>query len=222
MATHIDRKALKEDAFRDSMFWTIDWVYQRRQWFIAGVSGVLLVAAAGFGYYYYHRAQLRAQAEQFYQAERSASNPELSDTERQARARKAYDEFLATYPSSRLAPVAWMHLARQAWQTGDLDAARKAFLAVLAHSQTAPAQRDLAHIGLGKLEESQGNLAAAAEQYKAVSEAAFGDLKELSLGRIAAAQQQPEEARQHFEKAARAAPGSQLAEWARQNLDYHP
>ena len=222
MATHIDRKALKEDAFRDSMFWAIDWVYQRRQWFIAGVSAVLIVAAGGAGYYYYHRSQLRAQAEGFYQAERAGSSPELSEAERQGRARKAYEAFVATHPSSGLAPVAWMHVARLAWKAADLDGARKAFQAVLAHGQTTPPQRDLAHIGLGKLEESQGNLPAAAEQYKAVAEAAFDELKELSLGRIAAAQQQPEEARQHFEKAARAAPGSQLAEWARQNLDYHP
>ncbi|HEX9844505.1 MAG TPA: tetratricopeptide repeat protein [bacterium] len=222
MATHIDRKTLKEDAFRDTMFWMIDWVYQRRLWFIAGVSAVLVVAVAGFGYYTYRQSRVKAETGRFYQAERSGSSPDLSEAERQSRARKAYEAFLAEYPSSHLAPVAWMHVARLAWKQGDVEAARKAFQAVLAHGDAPPSQRDLARVGLATLDESQGDLAASAEQYKAIPDHPYQELKALSLGRIASARHQNEEARQYFEKAARAAPGSVLAEWARQNLDYHP
>lgn len=222
MATHIDRKTLKEDAFRDSMFWMIDWVYQRRYWFIAGVTGVLVLAVTGFGYYTYRQSQMRAETERFYQAERSGAAPDLSEAERQTRARKAYEAFVAEYPSSRLAPVAWMHIARLAWKQGDAEAARKAFQAVLGNGATTPSQRDLARVGLATLDESQGDLAASAKQYQAVSDSPFEELKALSLGRIASEQNENEQARQYFEKAARGASGSALAEWARQNLDYHP
>ena len=49
----------------------------------------------------------------------------------------------------------------------------------------------------------------------------FEELKALSLGRVASEQGQDEEARREFEKVARAGSSSALAEWARQNLDYH-
>jgi predicted negative regulator of RcsB-dependent stress response len=222
MATHLDRKTLKEDAFRDWMFWALDWVYQRRRWFIAGGSALLLVVAAGAGYYYYHRAQVREQTERFYQAERSATNPELEPAERSARARKSYEAFATEFPASPLAPVAWMHVAQLAWEQGDVDAARKAYQAVLARGGVGAPQQDLARIGLAKLDESQGNLAGAAEQVRAVSDTPYEELKALSLGRIASAQQQNAEARQFYEKAARSTSGSELGEWARQNLDYHP
>lgn len=222
MATHIDRKTLKEDAFRDTMFWMIDWAYQRRLWFGAGLAAVLVVAAAGAGYYYYRQSRTYAETERFYQAERSGANPNLSESESLSRVRKGYEAFIAGYPASPLTPVAWMHLARLAWRQGDAEGARKAFQAVLAHSQTTAPQRDLARIGLATLDESKGDLAASTALYKAVSDRPYEELKALSLGRIASAQKQNEEARQYFEQAARAAPGSVLAEWARQNLDYHP
>jgi predicted negative regulator of RcsB-dependent stress response len=222
MATHISRKALKEDAFRDSMFWALDWAYQRRRTFIVLGSALLAVIVAGAGYLAYDRSQRRAQSERFYHIERGPEQAGLSAEERQARARKGFEAFAAEFPGSHLAPVAWMHVAGIAWEQGDLDGAGQAFRAVLAHGASNPALRDLAHIGLGKLDEAQGRLDAAAAQYEAVSDAPFDELKALSLGRVAAARQQDEEARRHFEKAARAGSGSILAEWARQNLDYHP
>lgn len=222
MARHLDRKTLKEDAFRDSMFWALDWVWQRRMWFISGAVTIVLLVVGGFGYYYYHRSVLREQSRQFYEAERATANPELKPEERTNRARKTYEEFIARYPDSALAPVAWMHVARLAWQQNDAGAARKAYEAVLAHPAASEAQRDLAHIGLAKLDESQGKLEASAEQYQAVKGSAYEELKALSLGRIASARNQNEEAHQYFEKAARAGAGSPLADWARQNLDYHP
>jgi predicted negative regulator of RcsB-dependent stress response len=221
-ALKIDRKALKEDAFRDTMFWLVDWVYQRRTWFIAGGTALVIVVAAGLGGYTYWQSQRRAQSEQFYEAERLLSAPNLPENERDARARKAYEAFTATYPSSRLAPVAWLHIAALAWGQNDLDAARKAYQAVLAGNEAAPTQRDLAHIGLAQLDEAKGDLAGATAEYKAVADSPYGELKALSLGRVAEAQHNGEAARQYFEQAARAEPGSPLGEWARQNLDYQP
>jgi predicted negative regulator of RcsB-dependent stress response len=221
MATHIDRKSLKEDAFRDTMFWMIDWVYQRRVWFIAGASAVVLLVAAGFGYYTWHRSRLQAEAEGFYRAERAAADPALSEAERQTKGRKAYEDYVAAQPSSFLAPVAWMHVARIAWKQGDAQGARKAFQAVLDSSAAGGPLRDLAHVGLATVAEASGDLAGAEEQYKAVSDHPYEELKAFSLGRVASEQQRSEEARKWFDKAAHATDGS-LAEWARQNLDYHP
>lgn len=222
MARNIDRKALKEDAFQDTMFWMIDWVHQRRKWFIGGGVTLLVVVAAGVGTYQYRQSQLREQTARFYQAERAARQPELSDAEAVQKARDGYEKFIADYPDSHLTPVAWMHVARLAWRQDDAEGARSAYEAVLGHSATTAAQRDLAHVGLAKLAESQGNLDVSAEQYGAVTDAHYEELKALSLGRIASARNQAEEARRYFEEAARAAPGSMLGEWARQNLDYHP
>jgi predicted negative regulator of RcsB-dependent stress response len=221
-AARITRKSLKEDPFRDTMFWLVDWVYQRRVWFISGGTIVVVVLAGGFGYYYYHRAQLRAQSEQFYQAERIQADPTLDTAQRRARARQHYESFVASHPSSRLAPVAWMHIAALAWSQNDAATARKAYQAVLAHSESTTEQRDLAHMGLATLDESKGDFAAAAAQYKAVSDGPYEELKSLSLGRVASAEHQDQQARQFYEKAARVAPGSPLGQWARENLDYHP
>jgi len=221
-AHRIDRKALKEDAFQDTMFWLVDWAYQRRVLLIAIGTAVVLLVAAGFGGYYYWQAQRRAASAQFYQAEHALANQKLDQKDRLAYARKAYEAFVAEHPSSSLAPVAWMHIAALAWQQEDQNAARKAYGEVLSHGDSTQTQRDLAHIGLAKLDEAQGKLDAATKEYEAVSDGTFDELKSLSLGRVAAAEHKDDQARQYFEKAARATSGSALAEWARQNLDYQP
>jgi predicted negative regulator of RcsB-dependent stress response len=222
MARDFDRKALKEDVFQDTLFRVVDWVYQRRRWFIGGISAVLVLVAGGVGYYQWNSSRVQAQFARFYQAERTAVEAEPDDAARLAKARAAFEGFLAEHPRSRLAPVAWMHVARLAWEQQEYAAAREAYTAALNHAAASPVQRDLARIGLAKVAEAQGELEASAEQLRAVSDTAFKDLRALNLGRIALARQQPQEAREHFEQVARGATGSILAEWARQNLDYHP
>jgi len=222
MARHIDRKALREDAFRDSAFWLIDWVYQRRVPFIVLGAVIVLGVAGGTGYYFYRDANLKKQAALFHEAERAGAGGDLSAEEAQATVRKAFGEFLARYPDGPLAPMAWMNVARLAWKAGDPDGARAAFEHVREHPEASPAQRDLAQIGLAQLDEAQGHLDQAAAEYQGVSDTIFSELKALSLGRVAALQNKTEEARQHFEKAARSTDGTELAQWARQELDYHP
>lgn len=223
MARDIDRKALKEDAFRDTAFWLIDWAYQRRAILIAAGTVVLLAVAGGAGYYYYRESMLTQQSERFHEAERAGMAPaDLSADESQARVRKAFEGFVAQYPDSPLAPPAWMNVARLAWKASDRDAARAAFQHVRDHPEASPALRNLAQIGLAKLDEAEGRLDQAAAEYQGVSDGIFDELKALSLGRVAALQDKNEEARQYFEKAARGTDGTALAEWARQQLDYHP
>lgn len=221
-ASKIDRKSLKEDPFRDTAFWLIDWVYQRRVWFITLIATVLVVLIAGFGYYFHRRAVQSEQGAEIYRAERAASDPQLSEQERQNKAREAYEAFIAKFPDGSLAPVAWMHLAGIAWRQKDVEGARTAFQAVLTHANSSPAQRDLARLGVANLEEAGGNLEASEALYRAVSDQPYAALKAYSLGRIAMQRNQSEEARRQLEKVARGDPGSELAQWARQTLDYLP
>lgn len=221
--THrITRKTMKEDAFRDTMFWLVDWAYKQRVWLISAGVALLVVVAAGSGWYYYHRTRLQAETERFYEAERLAGQSHLNETQRADKGRKAFESFVKDYPSSDLTPVAWMHIAALAWEQKDLPAVRKAYTAVLSDSQSSSTQRDLAHLGLAKLDEQQGHLKEATKEYQAVSDGPYAELKALNLGRVAAAEHENAQARQYFQQAAQAAAGSPLSEWARQNLDYHP
>lgn len=221
-STKITRKAMKDDAFRDTIFWLIDWAYKQRIWLISGGVALLVAVAAGLGMYYYHEAGLRTETERFYEAERTAGRPDANDTQRAAQGRKAFEAFVKDYPSSDLASVAWMHIAALAWEQKDYGAVRKAYQAVLSDSDSSSAQRDLAHLGLAKLDEQQGHLKEAVKEYKAVSDGPYQELKAFNLGRVAAAEHEDAQARQYFQQAAQAAPGSPLAEWAQQNLTYHP
>lgn len=219
---HIDRKTLKHDAFRDSMFHLIHRLYTYRMWIIAGVSFVVLVAVAGGGYYYWQRYQSRTEAQAFYHAEQRYTDDQLARTERLQQSERAFRQFLDDYPDATLAPSAWMYLAQIHWEQNEPDAARKAFEAVLKHPEATPALRDVARIGLATVAEAGGDLEQAATYIREVSDKPYEALKAYNLGRLAARQDQLEEARQQFEKVARAQPSSALNEWARQALDYLP
>lgn len=222
MAKDIDRKALKEDAFRNTAFWMIDWVYQRRAIFITAALVLVVGFGSAIGYYQYRQSALETQSLQFHEAERAGVGADLSETESQTRVRAAFQDFLAKHPDSPLAPAAWMHVARLAWKASDTNGARAAFHQVREHSESSVALRNLAIIGLATLDEAQGELDQAAEKYRSVKDGVYDQLKALSLGRVASLQNKPEEARRLFEEAARGTEDSQLSEWARQQLDYHP
>ncbi len=209
----MDRKALREDAYRDTMFRVVDWAYRQRKWLIGSGVAVVVVVVGGYGYYYQRQAALQAESAAFYAVEQRAAAAT-------GEARAAYEDFLAQYPDSRLAAVAWMNLARIAWKQDDAPAARAAYEAVLAHGSAPAALRDLAHIGLAKLAESAGDYAASAGHYAAVSDQPYASLKAFNLGQLAAARDDAAEARRQFEKVAQEQGEAPLAEWARQHLDY--
>lgn len=216
------RKSLKEDVVQDALFNLIDWGFKRRRWLIAGVSAVLIVVAAGFGYTQYSESRARNEAESYAEIGQDASKKQLSSAEREESTRARYEAFIADYPNSTLTPPAWMNLARIAWNKGNLIAARKAFQAVIDHPKATLPQKDLSVLGLARLAEKNGDLTKAEGYFNSLSEPTYGDLKAYHLGRIAAARKDTKTARQHFEKVSRGQPGSTLAEWARQNLDFNP
>ena len=216
------RKSLKEDTVQDSLFWLIDWGFRRRAWLIAGVTAVLIVAAAGFGYFQFSESRTKKEAGRYAEIDQDDGKTQLPPAEREERSRARYEAFIADYPNSALTPPAWMNLARIAWDKGNPIAARKAFQAVLDHARSTLPQKDLAVLGLARLAEKNGELTKAEGYFNSLSEPAYGDLKAYHLGRIAAARKDTKIARQHFEKVSRGQPGSTLAEWARQNLDFNP
>ncbi len=57
---------------------------------------------------------------------------------------------------------------------------------------------------------------------RTLSDQPYDELKAYQLGRLASARNQSEEARRQFEKVTHGEPGSALAEWARQQLDFRP
>lgn len=219
---HLDRKALKEDPYQDAAFWLIDWIYQRRALIGSLVTAVVLVVVAGFAYYFYQRSVDKELAGKFYQAERIQPGSDLTEEQTRESLREGYRAFLKENPQARLAPVAWLNLARFAWEEKEPKTAREAFQAVQAHAKSTQAQQDIARLGIAKIEEAQGNLEASATQYNLLPDQPYEELKAYNLGRIASMRKQSDEARIQFEKAARNSSESSLARWAREQLDYRP
>ena len=216
------RKSLKEDIVQDALFSLIDWGYNKRKWLIVGVSTVLILAAAGFGTIKFSESRAIDEAERYAEIGQDASKQQLSPAEREERGRARYEAFIADYPDSTLTPPAWMNLARIAWNKGNFIEAEKAFQAVIDHPKSTLPQKDLSVLGLARLAEKNGDLTQAERYFNSLSEPTYGDLKAYHLGRIAAARKDTKTARQYFEKVSRGQPGSTLAEWARQNLDFNP
>lgn len=216
------RKALKEDVVQDTLFLLIDWGFKKRRWLIAGVLTVLIIAAAGYGTFQYRESIAKKEAERFAEIGQDDGKKQLSPAEREDRVRTRLESFIKDFPDGTLTPPAWMSLARIAWYKGNLIAAGKAFQAVMDHPKSTLPQKDLSVLGLAQLAEKNGDLTKAEGYLNSLSEPAYADLKAYHLGRIAAARKDTKTARQHFEKVSRGEPGSPLAEWARQNLDFNP
>ena len=219
---HIDRKALKEDAFQDTVFDLVDWAHRHRRVIIAAVSAVVGAVVLGFALYAYSQYSTRRQAEEFYAAEHALSADNVTDAQRRANARQAFSAFVREYPGSALSPVAQMFLARLAWQDGDPAGAESAFRAVLEHGKTEPIARDLATIGLAKLLENQGRMVESQQMLTGLSGDRLEELRQLTLGRIALARNKPDEARKHYEAVAKKYPPTQFSDWAQQVLSHLP
>lgn len=217
-----DRKSLKEDAIQDTLFWLIDWAHKRLMWIVSLATAIVVIAGGGYGYLLYQDSLQLSQAEAYYQFLRQAAQPELSTQERKTKEKEAYESFLQGHPGSNLAPVAWLNLARLAWERGDLEEARRTFQLAAAHNHSSAAQQDIARLGLARIEEAQGNIDASEAHLRSLSDQPYDELKAYQLGRLASARNQNEEARRQFQKVSQGEPGSALAEWARQQLDYRP
>lgn len=218
----LDRKEIKEDQIHDALFHLADWIYRRRK----GITGLIVVLVAGgmaIGGWFYLQAETRkTQSMAFFSAEKVLIDPEVKEEEREDKAIKAMEGFLAEYPDSPQAPTALMHLARMRLDKGEKDAAGEALKKASESDNAPPMVRELARLGMAKLAENAGELDKAESLYTALSDTLMADAKAMGLGRIALARKQIDGARQQFESVAQKATPSPLAQWARQNLDYFP
>lgn len=218
----IDPKSLREDTFQNYAFHLIDYVYRRRLRFISGAVVVVVLVAAGIVTLAVNRYRNEQRAVLFHQVENLLTVQETLSGEQRDKASGALQDFLAEYPSGYLSSVAWMHLARLAWDGGDENAAEVAFKAALGLQEGGTALATLARVGLAKIQERRGEVEASAEIYRGLPESGFADLRDLSLGRIAAAQQDSDRARSHFGAVAKRRPPSVLSLWANEELAYVP
>jgi predicted negative regulator of RcsB-dependent stress response len=217
----IDRKELQHDAYRDAMFAFVDYVYQRRSRFVLASIALVVIVAGGLGGYSYLTYTERTESEALLQAVRALNDPSASAEARQKGAGAALQAFVEQHPRASLAPVAWLYLARMAYDQNQLDRAAAAFQRVLDHGKTPALLRTEALVGLAKVKEAQGKAAEAGPLYEQIGQG-FQDLKELSLGRAALAAGKVKEAREHFLLAAGAQGYTGITIQAKEALDYLP
>jgi predicted negative regulator of RcsB-dependent stress response len=217
----IDRKELQHDAFRDAVFEFIDYMYQRRLKFVLGGIAVFVVVAGAIGGYAYVVHTERVDSEALLQAVRVLNDPATGQEARRKSAAPAFHAFVEQHPRSSLAPVAWLYIARLAYEQTQLEPAAQAFQHVLDNGKTPPLLRTQALVGLAKVKEAQGKPAEAAPLYEQIG-AGFQDLKQLYLGRAALAAGKVKEAREHFLQAAGEQGYTGITTQAREALDYLP
>jgi predicted negative regulator of RcsB-dependent stress response len=216
----IDKQTLKHDPFRDAMFALVDYMHQRRNLFILLGSALLLIVAAGAGWYGFSQYYSRWQSEAFAKVETVLADTKLSKDERARSAQAALEEFLKNYPRGALAPIALSYQGRLAFEQGRLDKAEQDFQQVLEHGQTTPALRVLALTSLGKLREAQGKPQEAEAIYNRIEDKGFEALKAYNVGRAQLAQNKTEQARTSFTLAAQGT--GTVSQWAREALEYLP
>ncbi len=218
----MDKKELRHDTVRESMWSLVDLATRYRRWVISGAVGLVACVALIFAYYGYAQKVAAEQAERFYLAEKAMNDTKLPNEKRKAAATAELKAYLEAYPDSRLSPFAWMFLAQIYWDDKNYAEASKAFGEVLNHGQAADFTRHLALIGKAKLEESEGRLADSEARYRSLPDAKFADLKAYNLGRIAAASNRNEEAKTHFQSVISHYPPSRLAKWANDAISVLP
>lgn len=220
-ANDFDRKELTRDPFQETFYAVADYVYRRSRVFILAGAGLLIALAAGAGYYAYDRYTERADSEALLQADSVSRDASLAGEVRARKGVEAYRNFVSMHPGSSLAPVAWMAIARLAWEQQQWEAAGQAFQQVLDHRKTPPVLRTEALLGLGGLKEQQGKLAEAKALYLQIGDS-YQDARQLELGRVALAAGDIKQAREYFLQASAAPANNSVMIQARQALDYLP
>lgn len=223
MARHsMDKKELRQDVIRERMLALVALAEKKRKSIIA--ASVVLVALIGliFAYGWQQGRALEEQAAGFYAVEKIITDSTAAGSERNENAVKALKAFIAAHPDARLAPYAWMYLAQIYWGEDKNEEAKNAFKIVLEHGSTTEFTRNLALIGEAKLYEGDGGFKRSEERYRNLPDKPFSDLKAYNLGRLAAADKRPQEAREHFKKVVNHFPPSRLARWANDAMSVLP
>jgi predicted negative regulator of RcsB-dependent stress response len=219
---HIDRKTLREDAFRDAMFDLVDVAHRHRKTIAAALAGMVAIALTIGAYFLYVRYRAEQLAERFYAAESVLTDAKTDDPVHNVEARKAFQTIADDFPRARQGAVAQLLVARLAWDLQDPTAAEAALKSVLAHKGADAGIQAMANLGLAQVMEQRGSLAEAETYFKALPDQTLQDLKAVGLGRLELARHNPAEARKLYEQAAKRYPPNGLTEWAKTVLSYLP
>ena len=219
---HIDRKTLKQDAFRSFGFQLIDHAYRHRLRYSALGAALVVAVVAVMGYMAYERRVLRAQAAAFRELEQHIGGLSGPLADSAPKARTAVEAFISRYPSGPLTPVAWMYMARLAFAQKDWEKAEFAFKQALATAPGGSTVTMQAKVGLAKALEASGRLDESAAIFQELPEERFGDLKALELGRLALQRNDRAAARMQFQAVVNHEPPSVLSERAQEELDFTP
>ncbi|MDH4224488.1 MAG: tetratricopeptide repeat protein [Deltaproteobacteria bacterium] len=193
----LDKKTLKQDPFQDFVFQGVGYIHSHRRNFILGAVALVLVIVLTASLVFYNRYQAGSQAQDFYLAEKVYNEFQMAPTQRREQSRKAFNQFLEAHPGSKLAPFAWMYMARMALEEGNTTSAADAYQMVVDHGKSQDTQLSVALVGLAKLEEDKQEWDKAAAHYRALPDS-FRDLMELNLGRIALLKGKWDEAKTHL------------------------
>ncbi len=218
----IDKQTLRTDVFQKTMARVIVWAKARVKLLVSAAAGVMIVGVGLSIYQVKHNASLQLQGIALSKIEYVLQDESRSEAVRIADAQEQLEGFLKEYPSSVLAPGAWMRLAGLAWRKDDFSMAEKAFSAVRVHRKSEDLLQILAAVGLAKLKVKQNDLEQSAVLLNAMPEGAHAEFKYYHLGQLAVKQEQWAEAKLHFEKVVSLAPTSPLSRYARQSLRYLP
>lgn len=220
--SHLTREELRHDIVQDTLYETVDFLQRNLKWVIAAAVAVIVAIAGGIGYYAYGQYRASQESAAFYAAEKLLAQPDKKLEERLNQAGSAFADFVKTYPDSPLAPAAHTYLARFAFERKEYETARQAYQRALEHPRLDPVQGGIVLLALGKLMEAQGKPAEALTFYERISDKRFEDAKAYAMGTAEMAAGKTEAARKQFQLATTGQPGTSIATWAKEALDYLP
>lgn len=219
---HLSKEELRHDAFRDTMFEGIDYLQKHLKMVIGGTAIVMVLVAAGIGYYTWQQSVAQEESADFNAAEKVLAQTNLSKDERIKQTDTAMSAFLKAHPGSRLAVDAHVYIGRLAFEQKDYAKAEAAYQAALSDSHVQPVQRAIVLLSLARIRIAQGKPADAQVFLDQVTDKRFEDAKAYVQGTANLAAGKAAEAKKQFQLAATAQPQSPVTGWAKDALDFLP
>jgi len=220
--SHLSKEELRHDMVQDTLLESIDYLQHHLKWVVAVAAVAVVVVAGGIGYYTYTQQAAQQQSAAYYSAEKLLAQSNVSAEDRVKQTESALQAFLKANADSRLAPAAYGYLARFAFERKDYAGAEAAYKSALSHAKIDTVQRTIVLLGLGKLMEAQGKPAEALPYFNQIADKHFDDAKAYAIGSADLAAGKAEDARKQFQQAVTGQPGTSVATWAKDALDYLP
>jgi TolA-binding protein len=227
---------LKEDRFSKTTFRvaedTVHWTVEHQKVLMAGAVAFIVIAALGFGSWYYLNSQDEKASLEFGAATRIMDTPIrpagvpaqpgyesfASGQERATAARKQFQQIVDNYPHTKTAEMARYFLGLTSLQLGDYGAAERNLQEVADSSKKDLSA--LAKFALASVYASEHKDAQAVELYKQLMDKPTQTVSkataQLALAGFYESRQKPDEAKRIYEQIAKENPASEAATLAQQ------